>query len=195
MELLHQRNEGVSLPARAMTVAAYLDRWMADYVRTSLAPKTVQTYREIIDNRLAPAFGAVKLTALKPHAIQAWYTGLLRDGRADGEPLSAKSVLRYHQMLHAALHHAVRWQLLIRNPADAVEPPRARRRELLRHSSTTSTRFWQPRMPMASGRSCGPPSTPVYGVASCSASGGVPLTLMVRRHTSSRWRSDSPGRV
>ena len=69
--------------------------------------------------------------ALKPHAVQAWYTSLLRDGRVDGQGLSPKSVLRYHQMLHAAMHQAVRWQLLVRNPLDAVEPPRSRRRELL----------------------------------------------------------------
>lgn len=34
------------------------------------------------------------------------------------------------EVLHAALRQAVRWQLLVRNPADAVEPPRPPRREL-----------------------------------------------------------------
>jgi integrase len=143
VELLHQRNEGVSLPSKSMTVAAYLARWMVDYVETSLAPKTVQTCREIIDDRLVPAFGTVKLTALKPHAIQAWYAGLLKDGRTDGQP-----VLRYHQVLHAAFHHAARWQLLIRNPLDAVEPPRARRR-----SARPSSRERSPGL----GRGCSPP--------------------------------------
>lgn len=71
------------------------------------------------------------MTALRPQAIQSLYGRLQRDGRADGTGgLSAKSVLRYHQVLHAALHHAVRWQVLARNPADAVQPPRAARREL-----------------------------------------------------------------
>jgi integrase len=32
-----------------------------------------------------------------------------------------------HLILHEALKHAVRWQLLSRNPADAVEPPRPRK--------------------------------------------------------------------
>jgi integrase len=45
-------------------------------------------------------------------------------------PLAARSVQRYHQVPHAALHQAVRWQLLVRNPADAVEPPRPARREM-----------------------------------------------------------------
>jgi integrase len=41
-----------------------------------------------------------------------------------GGPLSARTVLHYHRLLHEALRHAVRWELLSRNPADAVEPPR-----------------------------------------------------------------------
>ncbi len=78
-----------------------------------------------------PALGAVELSDLRPPQIQAFYTRLQRDGRVDGTGgLSPKSVLRYHQVLHAALHHAVRWPLLSRNPADAVEPPRGSRREL-----------------------------------------------------------------
>jgi integrase len=56
---------------------------------------------------------------------------MLVSGRRDGRGgLSARTVVRYHQILHAALRQAVRWQLLLRNPADAVEPPRPARREL-----------------------------------------------------------------
>jgi integrase len=76
---------------------------------------------DVIRNHLVPAFGSVELTALRPSHIQSLYTRLL--GR-----LSARSVLRYHQILHAALRQAVRWQLLVRNRADAVEPPRPGRR-------------------------------------------------------------------
>lgn len=46
-------------------------------------------------------------------------------------------MLRYHQVLHAALHQAVRWQLLARNPVDGVEPPRYIRRELAAIDPTT----------------------------------------------------------
>jgi integrase len=44
--------------------------------------------------------------------------------------LSAQTVLHHHRVLRQALHQAVRWQLLMRNPADAVDPPRPRRREM-----------------------------------------------------------------
>lgn len=44
--------------------------------------------------------------------------------------LSPQTVLHFHRVLREALQQAVRWQLLARNPADAVEPPRPGRREL-----------------------------------------------------------------
>lgn len=44
--------------------------------------------------------------------------------------LSAQTVLHHHRVLREALQQAVRWLLLARNPADAVEPPRAQRQEM-----------------------------------------------------------------
>ena len=38
--------------------------------------------------------------------------------------------MHFHRLLHKALAQAVKWQLLVRNPLDAVEPPRAERREM-----------------------------------------------------------------
>lgn len=148
VELLSERDRGIERPVDRLTVAQYLDRWMRDYVELTAAPRTVQTYREIIAGRLVPAFGSLPLQALRPAQIQAFYGQLLREGRrpprkspakaatvAPATPppppgLSARSVLRYHQVLHAALRQAVRWQLLVANPCDAIEPPRAPRREL-----------------------------------------------------------------
>jgi integrase len=52
------------------------------------------------------------------------YTRALENGRLD-EPggLSPQTVLHHHRLLHRALEQAVKWQLLVRNPCDAVEPP------------------------------------------------------------------------
>lgn len=131
VQFLHERDTGVERPVGKMTVAAYLERWLVDYVQPSLAPKTIASYRDVVRTHLVPTLGSLDLVALRPTHIQSLYTQLSGSGRCDGRGgLSARSILRYHQILHAALRQAVRWQLLIRNPADAVEPPRAARREL-----------------------------------------------------------------
>ena len=131
VQLLHERDTGVEQPRGKLTVATFLDRWLDDFVEPNLAPKTCSAYREVIQVHLVPALGSIDLVALRPSHIQSMYSRLLKSGRRDGRGgLSKRSVLRYHQILHAALRQAVHWQFLVRNPADAVEPPRPARREL-----------------------------------------------------------------
>jgi integrase len=132
VKLLREQDLGLSVPSGRTTVAEFLERWLNDYVAGGTAPKTSRTYEDIVRRHLIPALGRLRLTGLRPEHIQRHYAHCLRSGRLDGRGgLAAKSVLRHHQVLHAALHHAVKWRLLALNPADAVDRPRAERRELL----------------------------------------------------------------
>jgi integrase len=131
VQLLHQRNTGIEALPGKITVGEYLHRWLQDYARPNTAPKTYRCYDDVIRRHLIPVLGTMPLTKLRPQHIQAYYSRALQSGRLDGRGgLSARSVLRQHQVLHTALRHAVRWQLLARNPADAVEPPKPERLEL-----------------------------------------------------------------
>lgn len=44
--------------------------------------------------------------------------------------LSAQTVLHYHRVLNGALRQALRWQMIARNPADAVQAPRPERKPI-----------------------------------------------------------------
>ena len=55
----------------------------------------------------------------------------LDDGRTDGGgELSPSTVHHMHRVLKHSLSQAVKWQLLARNPADAVDPPKVERMAL-----------------------------------------------------------------
>ncbi len=72
--------------------------------------------------------GQILLNQLKPQHIQQYYAQALTDGRVDGKGgLSARTVLHIHRVLFQALKYAVRQGLLIRNPAELVDPPRAKK--------------------------------------------------------------------
>lgn len=115
----------------SLTVGDYLLRWLDDYGRPRLAPSTLYSYERIIRAHLVPALGRLKLSDLRPMHIQSYYSRALRDGRRDGSGgLSQRTVQYHHRVLREALHHAVRWQLLTTNPADAVEAPKPPRPEL-----------------------------------------------------------------
>lgn len=129
--ILNEINTGDYVDPEKSTLADFLRRWLADYAAYNVTPKTLERYNDIIMH-INDEIGRYKLSAIKPAQIQAFYTKLLTEGRRDGREggLSAKTVVQYHAIMHKAFDMAVRWQLLTRNPCDAVSPPRPEKREM-----------------------------------------------------------------
>jgi integrase len=124
-----------------LTVSDYLDRWSAEYAEARVSGKTLERYRSIVKEHLKPAFGSLLLMKLSPLDIQRHYTNAMKaGGRKDGRPggLSPRTVLHHHRLIHGALKMAVRWRLIPVNPADGVEPPKVRRREVIAIDETQS---------------------------------------------------------
>ncbi len=129
--LIHEMETGAYVEPSRLSVAEYLEIWLCDSARPNVAPKTYERYEEIVRSNLAPGLGHHRLEKLRPLHIQGFYTEVLTRKRKSGSgPLSAQSVLHFHRVLHRALGQAVKWQLLARNPVDAVEPPRPERKEI-----------------------------------------------------------------
>lgn len=109
------------------TLAQFLDRWL-DHMKAQVSPKSHARYSELARKNIVPLIGSVVLTQLKPSMISAAYTTALTEGRRDRTGgLSAQTVTHMHRVLKQALAQAVKWELLHRNPADAVDPPRTER--------------------------------------------------------------------
>lgn len=125
VKLLHQLETNSYINPDKITLGEYLNQWMADYVETNLAPKTIEGYRVNIERHIIPSIGGIVLQKLQPIHIQQFYKSKLQNGRLDGKGgLSAKSIIYIHRNLREALNHAVKLQLIQRNVADAVEVPR-----------------------------------------------------------------------
>jgi len=122
---------GAHVKPAKMTVGEYLGSWLRDYVATNTAPSTTDGYSDIVRAHLIPAFGSLPLMALQPSHIQAYYGRMLESGRRDGKGgLSAQTVKHHHRVLYEALKHAVKHGVLIRNVAEAVDPPRPDGKEM-----------------------------------------------------------------
>jgi len=127
-EVLNQIDNGTFMKPGKTTLAEYLDRWLKDYAWPNLAPRTAEGYEHIIHHHLIPALGNIALTQLKPEHLQRYYSEKLSNGRCDGKGgLNLRTVRHHHMALHTALEHAVKWGLLSRNVADAVNPPTCQR--------------------------------------------------------------------
>jgi len=128
--LLRDLDTGSYVEPSRMTVEDGLLKWL-DSARMSVAPKTIERYEEIVRKHLIPALGSHSLTKLRALHIEAYYAKALEAGRCDKRGgLSAQTVLHHHRVLRKALQKVVKWQILSRNPATDVDPPRPKYREM-----------------------------------------------------------------
>lgn len=141
-DLLHELDTGAYMRPDRTTLAEFLDRWVKDYARPNLAPRTVEGYETIIKQHLIPRLGKLPLMQLKPEHLQKYYSEMLKGGRCSEKGgLSAQTVRHHHTALHKAIQTAVEWGLLQRNVADAVRPPRVGPSEMSIWSEEEITRF------------------------------------------------------
>lgn len=122
-ELIHQANTGM-LTSPKGTLGEFVTRWFKEYAKPNLSPRTVEGYESIYRSHMGSALGNIPLRNLKPENIQEYYANMLNLG------LSTTTVRHHGMMLHRVLEHALKWQLLSRNPADAVTPPVTRHVEM-----------------------------------------------------------------
>jgi integrase len=131
---LNRRNEGTYVDPTKMSVAQYLEHWLAVDIDRRVAAKTAARHRGIVQHQIAPRLGHVPLRKLAAVHIEAFEADLQRSGyvkgRRQGQSLSAQTVLHVHRSLSQALAHAVETGVLFKNPAEQVRPPRPPSREI-----------------------------------------------------------------
>lgn len=146
-EILYQANTGGYVEPSKMTFGEYLSEWLDSCAQVRVRPKTFTSYQLAIQKHINPRLGDIPLLKLSPIHLQTYYQTLLKEGRLDssgkptGKPLSPSTVLRQHRIIHNALSQAVKWGMVSRNIADAVEPPKAEQHEMRPLNQEQVTKF------------------------------------------------------
>lgn len=120
---LSDRQRGLPVDPDRQTVKDFLTRWLADSVKGKNAPRTHESYSGVVNRHIIPAIGHLRLTKLTPQHLQHLYQVKQEEGLT-------RAVRLMHAVLHRALDQALRWGLVYRNVADAVDAPRVTRREM-----------------------------------------------------------------
>ena len=128
---------GLVIEGKSLKFSEFTEIWKRDYGSKELAPSTYKRYCRMLETRLLPYFGHFYINKIKPTDIMKFYdlleidTQLVRkkgnNGSKTKKPLSGKTILEHHRLLRAMLHKAVYWQLIVANPAERVQPPKARK--------------------------------------------------------------------
>ena len=128
---------GLIIDGKSLKFSEFTEIWKRDYGSKELAPSTYKRYCRILETRLLPYFGHFYINKIRPTDIMKFYDLLEKDtqlvrkkgnnGSKTKKPLSGKTILEHHRLLRAMLHKAVYWQLIVANPAERVQPPKARK--------------------------------------------------------------------
>lgn len=118
--MLRTLDQGGSLVTERQTVAQYLERWLDAVIKPHKEPATYRTYAGVVRKHLVPALGHHQLAKLTPQHVQAMLTSKAASDLI-GKPCT---VQRLRDVLRNALNQAVKWELVARNAAALVDPPR-----------------------------------------------------------------------
>lgn len=122
---------------RTLTLDQWLTYWLEQVVIPNRAETTAYGYRKIIENHLSDALGNIPLQKLTPQHLQQYYTMLMTE-----KGLAPNTVRRHHDLLSAALHMALRQDVISRCPTERVEPPRIPMREARFYSPADLKRLY-----------------------------------------------------
>ncbi len=111
------RDRGLIFDTGKMTVGEYLERWLADSVKSTVRNSTYERHEEIVRLHIKPTLGRVGLKKLTPAHVRGLYSEKLDSGR-----LAPATVRKIHSTLRKALSQAVSDGLVPRNAADVKAP-------------------------------------------------------------------------
>jgi integrase len=138
---LAKYDTGQATERTKVTMATFLREWL-DEVEHDLKAGTLRGYRDMVEHRLVPHLGSIKLTALSAADIARCYKALRVNGRRNGGGgLSETSISNTHLCLHAALETAVTKRLIVRNPSDDLKAPRRNAHEMTTWDAEQLGRF------------------------------------------------------
>ena len=103
-----------------------LTEWSGEWLNVAgadLKPKTLQSYRSLLDSRILPTFGPCAISSIRPGDVDAWVASLRRDR------LSPSRIRQAHVVLSAMLELAMRHDRIPRNVARGADLPPIRRKE------------------------------------------------------------------
>jgi integrase len=117
------RDKGLPLEARTLTVNDFLDRWLK-HSQKHVRANSHTWYTDLMKRYVRPTLGNCQLAQIKPLDLEDLYSALLERG------LSGRTVRHVHARLATAFKQAMKWEILLRNPASLATAPSIEKREM-----------------------------------------------------------------
>ena len=132
----------------AMTLAEWLEKWLAEYKVNTIRASTLERYSRDIANHVIPRLGYKKISFITTNDIQKMYVDIKENGRIKnrekhGSVLSDSMVRSIHMMLHQAFEDAVKERLISKNPTKGTTIPKKSHAEMQVLNKEQMDRFFE----------------------------------------------------
>jgi integrase len=117
---------GTHVDPSKLTVGGFLDNWLTTAAPLTAKARTLERYQEFVRLQIKPHLGDVKLQALRPKHMTDWHQALIDEGR-----LAPSTIAAAHGALRTAIAHAVKTEILARNVAKIISPPKVEKDEVV----------------------------------------------------------------
>ena len=122
-ELLDKADNGIPVPTRSAKLSEWLPYWLENVVQPRRKASTYEKYEAHVRLHLVPGLGAKRLESLSVADVRRFLAHLEK-------ATTAATAKEAHRVLRTALSAACRDEMITRNVATLVEPPRSKSREL-----------------------------------------------------------------
>ncbi|WP_086798528.1 tyrosine-type recombinase/integrase [Streptomyces caniscabiei] len=122
-ELLAKVDQGVPVPTRSAKLSDWLPYWLDNVIKPRRKLSTYDKYESHVRLYLVPLLGSKRLESLAVADVRRFLVRLEKE-------TTAATAKESHRVLRSALSSACREELIARNVAKLVEPPRTDNREL-----------------------------------------------------------------
>lgn len=138
-EIEYRQQVGSVVIPQCETMNDLLKEYIAMYGKSNWSLSTYSANVKMIQNYIQPYLGSIKLEDITARVLEKYYQSMLRTQavpkctdkkyKKNVTFVSAETVRRIHKLLHSCFEQAIRWDLMIRNPAQYATVPKSSRKQ------------------------------------------------------------------
>lgn len=113
--IISDKDKGLTIHTSSQKLSVFLNTWLESVVKNKVRATTYRSYEQICRNHLIPGLGHLPLEKVTPQIIQRFLIEKSKTG------ISTEHLRR---VLRAALNHAMKWEMVVRNAATLVSVPK-----------------------------------------------------------------------
>ena len=135
-EIETQQEDGTFQIPTCTTLDELLEEYVQTYGVNTWALSTYEARKAMIENYISPIIGDMKLTDITPRVMDQYYRNLLqvksvavKFHNPRTEFVTPSRIREIHKLLSTAFKHAVKWDLISRNPVENATLPKEAKKE------------------------------------------------------------------